>query len=425
MNRKYFKYILYPMLFLALLALALFYIFLSNLTYRENLETARRVAQVYDGQSTEEIDRLISLQGKEDSLTEGILVTRLDDDGTSSEESFKDGAGNTYIVEAQRPTALQLLSQLWLPILTLLAIAALISWGAIKRLRDTETGPVQSMVDYLKSLLSGSFNENTDYTQVEKELVALLGSEKQKTAFKEALSQVRENETLRRQFSANVSHELKSPLTSINGYAEMIESGMAGPHETQKFASIIHREGVRLLNMINEIIQLSKFDTGYSDYDERAEFSMTQRIKDEIQSISVHASNRNLKIHFDSPDIRLFGNERLLADVVRNLLSNAVKYSKVDGGNIYVSLKEEGDTVRLVIEDEGLGISKEDQNRVFERFYVVDKARNKKQGSGTGLGLSLVKHTVQSHGGQVLLDSKLGHGSKFTIILPKYGLREE
>lgn len=425
MKKKYLRHILYPMLVLALLSLPIFYSSLSKTLYQGNIKEGEGVMSLYAGQPEEEVDRFIAQHNDEKGNFKGFVIAKEEGEEADVDLSFTTQEGSRYSIRVLKPTFAELFNYLWAPTFFLFLIAALIAIWVMKWMRDTETGPVQSMVDYLKSLLSGSFDEDTDYSAVEKELVSLLGSERQKAAFQEALSQVRENETLRRQFSANVSHELKSPLTSINGYAEMIESGMAGPHETQKFASIIHREGVRLLNMINEIIQLSKFDTGYSDYDERDEFSITQRIKEEIQSIRVHDSNRNIRIHFRSPDICLFGNERLLGDVVRNLLSNAVKYSKADGGNIYINLTEEDKHVRLVIRDEGIGIAKKDQDRVFERFYVVDKARNKNQGSGTGLGLSLVKHTVQSHGGQVYLDSELGEGTTFTILLPKKDLGTE
>ncbi len=291
-----------------------------------------------------------------------------------------------------------------------------------RSVKENGAHSLKNLLNYLDHILRGKFMEEEEEKRLDEELTNLLGSEEQRMLFKDELRKISENETMRRQFSANVSHELKSPLTSINGYAEMIESGMVPLEDSQHFAGIIHREGVRLLNMINEIIQLSKIDTGYSDYDRREWFNLKEVVEKQVEVHLPFARPRGVDFIVQGDKGRLWGNQRLLTDVVSNLLSNAIKYSKAEGGHVKIETISNRETVTLLVEDNGIGIAPEDQERIFERFYVVDKARTRS--SGTGLGLSLVKHTVLLHGGELHLKSKLGEGSCFEIILPKEGTPE-
>lgn len=419
MSKKLLKRNLIPMFALVLFSLIIYFFTISNILYQQNISLAEDVSRIFDGTSPERIDRLIEVTDYDDNIRLTISRENQEEKGREDFYHFYDEEGQEYFIQAKKPTWEYILPKIWLPSLFLILIAFGFAFIITIYISKNERSPVQAMVNYLNSLLSGSFDQETESPEIEEELINLLGSEKQKEEFKEALGQVRENETLRRQFSANVSHELKSPLTSINGYAEMIESGMVDSEDIQKFASIIHREGTRLLNMINEIIQLSKFDTGYSDYDSRKEFSLTKVIKEEVESISITAQDKNLDFILDLDDVTMYGNARLIVDVVRNLISNAMKYSKVGGGKVHVKLIDKGDWLEFSVKDNGIGISEQDQDRVFERFYVADKGRTRQQGSGTGLGLSLVKHTVRSHGGVVRVDSELGKGSTFTVLLPK------
>ncbi len=314
------------------------------------------------------------------------------------------------------------------PALVLVFFAVVASLYLSNKIYVENIRPVRYMVNYLNRLMSGTFTDDLPSTEDEAMLSSLLENEEERSLFLKKMADVRQNEVLRRQFSANVSHELKSPLTSINGYAEMIESGMVGPEDTKRFAGIIHREGVRLLNMINEVIQLSKFDTGYSDFDRRESFDLGEVIREQVEALKAMAADRSVWIEVDAGTpqnpVILFGNRRLITDVVRNLLSNAIKYSKADGGTVRLSARREGLKVILVVADDGIGIAPEFQERVFERFFVVDPARSRSEGSGTGLGLSLVKHIMEVHGGTLRLDSELGKGSTFTLTFPKDGVFE-
>lgn len=310
-------------------------------------------------------------------------------------------------------------------IVVLFITALLLSAIFTQRIYNESLRPLRLMVRYWNDLLSGKAADAFSVPEAEEMLAGLLDTEEERQQFFQQLANVRENETMRRQFSANVSHELKSPLTSINGYAELIASGMTNSEDTRRFAEIIHREGVRLLNMINEIIQLSQFDTGYSDFDLREEVDLHAVLREEMTSLSSMAEKRHVRLECDvagegeSQRILLYGNRRLLADVLRNLLSNGINYSKPNGGYVLTKIRQDEHNVSIIVEDDGIGIAPEDQKRVFERFFTADPGRSRAAGTGTGLGLSLVKHIVRAHEGILRLDSEPGKGSRFSILLPR------
>lgn len=233
----------------------------------------------------------------------------------------------------------------------------------------------------------------------------------------QGLERISESSQIRKDFTANVSHELKSPLTSINGYAEMISSGMAKGEDAQEFASRILNEGHRLLSMIDEIIQLSRIDNNQIKTESFVEFDLGKTIDENIETFNLQAKDKKVEISFEYQPIIYLGNEKLIFEMVRNLISNAIKYSKTKGGflNIYVADKET--YIELKFEDNGIGISQEDQERIFERFYVVDKSRSNKK--ATGLGLALVKNIALLHDGSVNVQSSPGTGSVFTVELSK------
>lgn len=310
-------------------------------------------------------------------------------------------------------------------VVVLFVTALVLSAIFTQRIYNESLRPLRMLVHYWNDLLSGKVTDSLPAPEAEEMLASLLDTQEERENFFQQLANVRENEVMRRQFSANVSHELKSPLTSINGYAELIASGMVNPDDTRRFADIIHREGVRLLNMINEIIQLSKFDTGYSDFDQREEVDLHEILREEMESLSSMAAEHHVRLESDvvgegdTDRVAFFGNRRLLADVMRNLLSNAIKYSKADGGYVLTKIHQDEHNISIIVEDDGIGIAPENQKRVFERFFTVDPGRTRTDGSGTGLGLSLVKHIVQAHDGILRLDSELGKGSRFSILLPR------
>lgn len=284
---------------------------------------------------------------------------------------------------------------------------------------SSSLSPVSSFLKYITDMLLRDYYDETAVdVEMEKEVLGYLVTYGHNSKdVKEALSRVKHAQTLRKEFSANVTHELKSPLTSINGYAEMIAGGMTSLEESRRFAKVINEQGNRLLKMIDETIQLSKFDNNYVTTERFAVFNIGDVIERTIISLEQYAKQRKVTIKYNKDNIFYYGNEKLIEDLVRNLISNGIKYSKPVGGVIIVDAKEDNELIRLSFKDDGIGIDKADHERVFERFYVVNKSRGSK--TGTGLGLSLVKNIAHMHKGKVLLESDLGKGSIFTIELPK------
>ncbi len=225
----------------------------------------------------------------------------------------------------------------------------------------------------------------------------------------------RENaEKLRREFTANVSHELKTPLQGIIGSAELIESGMVKAADMPRFVGHIREEAQRLVCLVNDIIRLSQLDEGDSLPTERVD--LLSVAEEAAADLSETAKARNISLLAEGESVFVFGIKRLLYEVIYNLGENAVKYN-VENGNVLISVAKEENSAVLTVKDSGIGIAPEHQSRIFERFYRVDKSHSKASG-GTGLGLSIVKHAVQQQGGKIELESEPGKGTTIRIILP-------
>lgn len=223
------------------------------------------------------------------------------------------------------------------------------------------------------------------------------------------------SEKLRREFSANVSHELKTPLTSISGFAEMIETGMAAGEDARKFAGQITREAARLQALIDDIIRLSRLDEHAPTPMGRV--CLTAICREVLESLEVVARRRGVALALTGPEVWVWGNAGMLTELMTNLCDNAIKYNR-EGGSVTVETAAPGGaTAAVTVRDTGIGIPEASFQRVFERFYRVDKSRSKRTG-GTGLGLSIAKHLVECHGGGISLSSRLGEGSAFTVTLP-------
>lgn len=221
------------------------------------------------------------------------------------------------------------------------------------------------------------------------------------------------NAKMRQEFTANVSHELKTPLTSISGYSELIENGMASDQEAVvRFAREIHRNANRLLTLINDIIKLSEMDGS----DLVVEFEKTdlyEIAQDCVHMLQMNAEKHGITMKMEGCHSEIIANKQMMEEVVYNLCDNAIRYNN-DGGNIWVSVVQNEEKTILEVKDDGIGISKKDQERIFERFYRVDKSRSKSTG-GTGLGLAIVKHIVAQHGAKLDIESELGKGTLIRI----------
>ena len=225
-----------------------------------------------------------------------------------------------------------------------------------------------------------------------------------------------ERESLRREFSANVSHELKTPLTSISGFAEIMQSGLVKCEDIPQFAGRIYKESQRLLQLVEDVIQISQLDEEKTSYTWES-VDVYQVCKNAFESLKEKAKRLNVHLYICGEYMKMEAVRTLLEEAVYNVCDNAIKYNRNDG-SVSVFLTQIAQEIQIVVKDTGVGIPKEDQDRVFERFYRVDKSHSKEIG-GTGLGLSIVKHAVGALKGSVILRSEEGNGTEICMKFPK------
>ncbi len=216
----------------------------------------------------------------------------------------------------------------------------------------------------------------------------------------------------RQEFTANVTHELKTPLQSIIGSAELLENGLVKPEDTVRFVGNIRKEATRLVSLIDDIIRLSQLDENSTPATETVE--LTEVAKEVIEVLTVSAAKRNIDLSIEGDPCVIFGVRRYIYEIIYNLCDNAIRYN-LDNGKVTIAIGKNNGRAVVSIKDTGIGIAPEHHGRIFERFYRVDKSHSKKTG-GTGLGLSIVKHAVQYHNGNITLDSEIGKGTTVTII---------
>ncbi len=249
--------------------------------------------------------------------------------------------------------------------------------------------------------------DNIDNVQVYDELKPLVDALKQEKEKQKALDKQK------KQFTANVSHELKTPLTSIAGYAELIEAGIAKEPDIKPFASIIRRQALRLVTLSEDIIQLSQLEESSDTEIVFASVDIYETAKQCIEVLSINAKSKGIRITLEGESTFIKANQTLLEELIYNLCDNAIRYNK-DNGNITVKIIKTPDGVTLSVSDTGIGIAEEYQEHIFERFFRVDKSRSKATG-GTGLGLAIVKHIAHIHNAELRLDSILNVGTTISV----------
>lgn len=222
-------------------------------------------------------------------------------------------------------------------------------------------------------------------------------------------------EQLRREFTANVSHELKTPLHLISGYSEMLASDVVAQKDVPQFAEKIHSESQRMIQLVEDIIKLSHLDE--SEELAMEPVNLYQISEEVLDSLSAKANERHINLHLLGEPAYITGNYALIHSLIYNLCDNAIIYNR-DKGDVTVDITSNEDDIVLTVQDTGVGIAKDEQERIFERFYRVDKSRSKKLG-GTGLGLSIVKHAVNQHHADIKVESQLGLGTKMTVTFYK------
>lgn len=223
-------------------------------------------------------------------------------------------------------------------------------------------------------------------------------------------------EEIRKDFSANVSHELKTPLTTIKGFGEMLENGIFTDMEAvKKYGGTIYRESERLLALINDIIRLSEIEELSAD-ESAEELCLIDLANDVEETLQLKADSHNITVSVSGEKFLVKANKSYMIELFLNLMDNAIKYNN-EGGHVWVTIEKRNGLAYIIVKDDGIGISAEHQDRIFERFYRVDKSRSKQTG-GTGLGLSIVKHIASYHNGSISINSEIGEGTEITVTIP-------
>lgn len=284
----------------------------------------------------------------------------------------------------------------------------------------------ESITKPLKEISQEMLKVNGDYTDLSFETyqypeinIIAETTTKMSRNVKDYLNQIEMEKQIRQEFFSNASHELKTPITSVQGYAELLESGIIADESQKKdFVNRIKKEAVNMNNLINDILMISKLETKEAEV-LKSDVRLSIVLDDIIDSIKPLAASHEVLIHLDCKPLCIYANGQQMKELFGNLITNAVKYNK-PGGEVWVKVTEEDRYVIISVKDNGMGIPKDSLGRIFERFYRVDKGRSKKQG-GTGLGLSIVKHIVNFYHGTITVQSELDAGTEFTVKIPIQG----
>ncbi len=287
-----------------------------------------------------------------------------------------------------------------LPILILIVVAIIVVSIIVGRLLTRQLlAPIERMAENM---------EEAAREPAYKELVPFVNT------IREQHDNILSAAKMRQDFTANVSHELKTPLTAISGYAELIENHMVDPEQEAEFAEQIRQNADRQLSLINDIIRLSELDTGTEESLTFERMDLWEVVQKRVELLRVTAEKKHISLSLEGEPCPMRGNPGMLAELVDNLCQNAIHYNR-EGGEVKVSVQMEQGRAALTVADTGIGIPKDLQDRVFERFFRVDKSRSKETG-GTGLGLAIVKHIVELHDAELSLESEVGEGTTIRVV---------
>ncbi len=271
--------------------------------------------------------------------------------------------------------------------------------------------PINNIIDNIENILT---DKSLDPMETYEELNPLIDTiRKQKFEIEDYVNKLEEMDKYRKDFTANITHDLKTPLTSINGFAEVISSGIASKEDSIKFGKIIYKEGNRLLFLIDSILNLSSIEMEDSPFEL---LDLNEIFSEIYPSLNIIAKKENIRLNYYVENVIINGNRRMIEDLLYNLIHNSIKYNK-ENGSVNISIERDEDSCIIDINDTGIGISKEDQDKIFDRFYIAEESRNKNI-SGTGLGLSIVKHIVKAHHGNINLISEVNKGTDIRVTLP-------
>lgn len=269
--------------------------------------------------------------------------------------------------------------------------------------------PIEQMTSKMKK--NEEFQENVPYEEL-RPFASTIWEQHENIRLQ--LKKLEKSDRMRQEFTANVSHELKTPLTSISGYAELIESGMTKAEDMNRFGGEIRKNANRLLHLINDILELSELDEADINV-AKEEIDLYEIAKKCIDDLSLLAKRHQVSLSLHGSKSIVYANKDMMEELINNLCDNAIRYNR-SGGKVMVSLKREKEYTKLTVQDTGIGIPKEHLQRIFERFYRVDKSRSKETG-GTGLGLAIVKHIVAKHGDRLHIESEVSVGTTIWVEL--------
>ena len=430
------------MMLILAVTLVLFYAIISVILYNRNLELLKREVK----QEAEYICTAVNISGsgyleKLSQVDEGTRVTQIDDSGnvlydSSSEEEDMENHGarqevkealasgtgesvrmsNTlgrelyyYAVLLDNGTVLRVAKSMDNLAMTALNVFPVIGGLAVLMIAFAlflAKWQTKKLIRPINELDLEHPLENTLYEELTPLLVAMDKQNKEK----EAVS------NMRKEFSANVSHELKTPLTSISGYAEIMKNGMVRPADIPVFSERIYKEARRLITLVEDIIKLSKLDEESVEL-EKEEVDLYELTREIVSRLSPQVSQKHIRMEVTGEPVECYGIRQILDEMVYNVCENAIKYNN-EGGRVSVWVGNTLEGSKVSVSDTGIGIPKEHQERIFERFYRVDKSHSKERG-GTGLGLSIVKHGALLHGAKVSVDSVPGKGTRIEMLFPK------
>lgn len=307
-----------------------------------------------------------------------------------------------------------------LPILILgIVISCAISSAVAVRFANTVAKPLNEISSELSKVKTHDWNFTFKTYKYDELNVISESTTKLSEEIRNHIEKLEFEKKVRQEFFSNASHELKTPITSVKGYAELLDQGFVKDEETKKdFIQRILKETDNMTNLINDILMISRLETNEA----QVSFSMVRMsalVEEIFESLETIAADYQIKLEKSCEPIVIEASEKQMRELLVNLMSNGIKYNR-PGGKVFVRIGRESDEMFLIVSDNGMGVSKEDQERIFQRFYRVDKGRSKKMG-GTGLGLSIVKHIVEFYDGKISLSSTLGEGSTFEVRIPLTG----
>lgn len=316
--------------------------------------------------------------------------------------------GNVLRLAETRHTLVQFLQSISLPLICLLVLVCLFAFALSRLLSKKVVTPLDSL-DFSKPLKNSAYEEMNPLLE---------RIDAQQNLLKEQNQRLEDANSMRREFTSNVSHEMKTPLTVISGYAELMKNNMVKKEDQQRFSELIYDEAKNMQSLIDDVLIISKLEESEDEVYANEVVDVLEVAKEQAARLESFAQENDVDVNVWGTQAKIMGSRTQLAQMLHNLIENGIRYNK-KGGSVKVTCEEKTDTHQVVLSvaDNGVGIALEFQEKIFERFYRVDASRSKETG-GTGLGLAIVKHAAQRLGASIYVDSTEGEGTTFTIIFP-------